>query len=241
MGFTNGQTATATVTASSPASFNSHYDKGVDISISLGGEAKSYRFASKVTGNLIEVGFEEDPGTTRSGSGAGFLDLDNGVIRVESRMARLTCTESGSCGWNRHVRLYSTLAMSGTDIQNPKDVEFLYSNISAPPGQSVYDGLLITASGDLSASGIKAREFHTAVANGMTDLQTISNWAEVSNSNCYTSSSDTATTCGTGLPKMTTNTKFVMADTGYTAPATWFEAQTSALSFTSVSADSDTP
>ncbi len=245
MGVTAGTTVVASVVASAPAAFNTHYDRGVDITVNVGGN-HHYIFGSKVAGNVIEVTYydEDKDQASKTGSGAGYLDLGNGILRVESRMDRIGCSQASSCGWNRHFRLYSTLTMNGTTPKSPKEIDFLYSNTESHTlsAQSGWDGYLITASGNLTTTGIKPRGF-TALAQGSdAAVANLSNWTETaSNGDCFTQTSTSATTCGTGIDKMSTNAKFVMAvGSSYTTPLSWFNTETG-LAFTSVSADSDTP
>ncbi len=244
MGVPSGTTVTASVIASSPAAFNTHYDRGVDINVNVGGN-HHYTFGTKVTGNVIEVTyFDEDKDYAhKTGAGAGYLDLDNGILRVESRMDRILCSQSSSCGWNRHFRIYSTLNMDGLTPKDPKEIDFIYSNVSSNTlgAQGAWDGYLITASGDLSGAGVKPRGFVTGSRSNDSQVNTLGNWSEnVSNGDCFTDTSTSATTCGTGIAKMSTNLKFVMAvSSGYTLPTNWFATE-SGLSFNSVSADSDT-
>jgi hypothetical protein len=245
MGVAAGTTVTATVTASAPAAFNTHFDKGVDITVNVGGN-HHYTFGTKVTGNIIEVTyFDEDLDQAhKTGSGAGYLDLTSGILRVESRMDRILCSQASSCGWNRHIRLYSTLTMDGLTPKQPKEIQFLYSNVSSAAlgGQSSYDGLLVTASGDLSTTGVKPRGFTTGTQASDAAVNTIGNWTEnPTSTDCFTYSSQTAGTCGAGLGKMSTNLKYVMSvGSSYTLPTSWFTTEPG-LTFTSVSADSDLP
>lgn len=245
MGVTSGTTVTASVTASAPAAFNSHYDKGVEITVNVGGN-HHYIFGSKVANNIIEVTyFDEDLDQAhKTGSGAGYLDISNGILRVESRMDRILCTQASSCGWNRHIRLYSTLTMDGTTPKVPKEVQFLYSNTESATSsaQSGWDGYLVTASGNLSTTGVKPRGFTTGSQANDGAVNTLSNWTEnPSSTDCFTYSSTSAGTCGAGLGKMTSNLKFVMAvSSGYTLPTNWFTTETG-LAFTSVNADDDVP
>ena len=244
MGVAKGFTASASVTGSSPAAFNSHYDRGFDIVANVGG-GHHYTFGTKVTGNVIEITFQDidTDVANKTGSGAGYLDLDNGILRVESRMDRLTCSDGGSCGWARHARVYATLNMDGTTPKDPKEVEFAYSNLnSAASGGGNAHGYLVTASGNLETTGIKTRGW-TTTGSGDSYANSFSHWVETdpATTNCFTKTSDTATTCGAGAAGMTTNTKFVMASgSGYTPATTWFTSN-AGLTFTSVSADSDTP
>jgi hypothetical protein len=245
MEVTSGTTVVASVTASSPAAFNTYYDRGVDIRVDVGGN-HHYTFGTKVTASAVEVTFfdEDADRAHKTGAGAGSLDLANGILRVESRMDRIGCDQSSSCGWNRHVRLYSTMTMDGVKPKDPKEIQFLYSNVSSNTlgAQSSWDGYLVTASGDLSDTGVKPRGWTTGSGANDAYVNTLANWTEnTSSTDCFTQTSQTAGTCGTGLNKMTTNAKFVMAvGSGYTIPATWFAAN-QGLKFTTVSADDDTP
>ncbi len=233
-------TFTATVTGTTPASFNSYYDKGVRIqapSISI-----DYTLGTKITGNKIEFASMEAE-TNRTGAFAGSFDTSTGELRYEGRMERIDCSTSGSCGWNRHIRIYADLAMSNGSPTSLESVSFAYSNVQAPPGQTGYGGVVVSASGN-PTTGIKARAWQatngaSATPTATSQYNTIGNWSEVTNTYCYTSSSETATTCGTGLPLFTTDPSFVLTNTSHKTTEA-FGAAYAGATYTTVDLNSDT-
>lgn len=231
---------TATVTGSSPASFNTNFSRGIVIELSA--MNMTYKLGANVTSSKIEFVSMESESATKSGATLGSLDLTTGEVRFEARMDRLNCTTSGSCGWNRHLRIYADMSMVNGDPTDIESISFGYSNISNTPGQSSLSGLLVSASGNLT-DGIKARLWQATNGSGgaptaTIQYQTVGNWVEVTNSKCYTSSSETATTCGSGIELFTTNTAFVFAGT-YTSPTAFAEAA-NGQTFTAVDLNSDT-
>lgn len=231
----------ATVTASSPASFNSNFSRG--IVIELTDMDMTYKLGANVTSSKIEFVSMETEGTSKSGATLGSLDLTTGEIRFEARMDRIDCTTSGSCGWNRHLRIYADMSLVNGDPTDVESLSFGYSNISATPGQSSFSGLLISASGNLT-DGIKARLWQATNGSGgspttKAHYATVGNWTEVTNTKCYTSSSEAATTCGAGIGLFTSSTAFVFAGT-YTSPTAFAEAA-NGLTFTTVDLNTDVP
>ena len=233
-----GTTMSVDITASAPASFNANFARGIEISMSTG---MTYRLAANVSSTQIDFISYETEGATKSGVTAGSLNMSTGEIRFEARMERIDCTTSGSCGWNRHLRIYANLAVSGGVLGALEDISFAYSNTSAPPGQSSYGGVLVTASGDLS-SGIKARLWQatdgsSGAPTGQSDYAVVGNWSELTNTKCYTESSDDAGTCGSGLARFTSGTGFVLSGT-HASPADFLAAMTG-LSYSTIDLDED--
>lgn len=224
------------VTGSKPASFNSYFDAGLVLDITGFG---TFSIGTKIAGTTIEFASFENQGSTKTGSTYGSFDQSTGVLRYESRMDRLGCLETGSCGWNRHIKMHADLTMSGSTPVDLESISFGYSNISLQSGN--YSGELVTASGNLTA-GIKARSWQGTNGSGgapasMTDLQTISKWSEVANTACYTNVSGTATTCGAGISGMSSSTAFIMTGS-YTLPMNWFNGFSGAT-FTTVDVNAD--
>jgi len=234
----------ATVTASAPASFNSYFTNGVVIDITSMG--MTFKLGTKVTGSKVEFITFETSSSTKNGATYGSMDFSTGVLRSEARMERLDCTTSGSCGWNRHIKLYSTFTMSGLTPVDMSTISFAYSNIQTTPGQSSNGGVLITASGDLT-SGIKARLWQATNGSGgasasKANTYTAANWTEVTNTKCYTSSSETASSCGAGIGGFSSNTYFLLSSSGYTTGFTdssTFLSGFSGATYTSVDPSSD--
>lgn len=115
------------------------------------------------------------------------------------------------------------------------------ANTQSTPGQSGFAGYLITASGALT-TGIKPRLWKaTDGASGApastADYTPVANWTEVTNTKCYTNASDAASTCGAGLDKFSTNSKFAFTGS-HLSPNAYFTALTG-QTFTSVNPDND--
>lgn len=236
----DGTQLSATVTASSPASFNSNYERGIIVNVP--DAEMEFKIGSKYANNKIEFITYENGGTNRTGMTAGSLDQTTGEVRFEARMERIDCTTNGSCGWNRHFRIYANMTMEGSNVGELEDISFAYTNTQAPPGQSGYGGVLITASGSLS-TGIKARLWQATDGSGgqpasQSDYTSAAKWVHVPNSKCYTSNSDAAGTCGAGIDKFSTNTHFALTG-GHSSPEDLFTS-ISSQTFTSVDPDADT-
>ncbi len=232
-------TMTVTATASKPAAFNTYFDSGISIDVPSFG---TYKVATKISGTKAEFASYEDQSTTKRGTTYGSLDSATGELRYEARMERIDCTESGSCGWNRHIKLYADLAVSGSTLGDIESISFGYSNIQDTPGQSSPGGVLITAAGNLTA-GIKARLWSATNGSGgspttRAHVQTIANWSETSNSNCYVHGSDTASTCGAGNTGMTSSVAFLLTGGSYTAASAWLTGFTGAT-FTTANVNAD--
>jgi len=237
---------TVKVTASQPASFNSHFDSGISIVIDSMG--MSYKLGTKVTGETIEfASYEATEETGETGAFAGALDTSTGVLKVEARMHRIDCETSSRCGWNRHYRLFADMAVEADgSLGTIENMEFAYADIASPPGQNAYNGILVTAKGNMT-DGIKARHWQAtsdgagAAVTAKTDYGTVSNWVEVPNTFCYTRTQDDASTCGSGDAGFTTNTYFTLyaASAGNVTSASDYFEGFDGLAFTSVSADKE--
>ena len=222
-----------TMTGSTPASFNSNYSSGVivDLSSTLG-----LTFKIAFTSNSFITSESWTDGSI--GTTAGKLDTSTGDLWYESRVERENCSTSSRCGWNRHTRIRAALTMSGTTPTGLSSLSFGYSNIQFTPAQSGLAGTLVTAKGDLT-DGIKARLWSISPGS-VTGYDTAGNWTETTNTKCYTSASETAGTCGTGLNDFSTNTKFLLHSTdGHSSVTDWLGAITG-QTFTEVDIDSDT-
>ena len=239
-GLTDGTTVTAT--ASAPASFNSHFSKGVvlDMSSSFG---LIFKIATNLEGAKTSFLTNENWSDGSIGTTAGTLDISTGDLWYESRVERMNCTTSGRCGWSRHTRIRAGLTMSGGLPTGLSSISFGYSNVQTTPGQSGFGGTLITAVGNLT-TGIKARLWQatngsSGSPSGVSDYNTVSKWVETTNTNCYTHGSETAGTCGAGLAKFSTNTNFLLNTTDtHTSVASWFGSLTG-QTFTNADIDAD--
>jgi hypothetical protein len=126
---------TLTVTGSKPASFNTYFDSGIHVTQSA--MDLDFKLAVKVTASSIEFAtYDTNAAGNKFTATAGALDLTTGVIRAESRIQRIDCPTSSSCGWNRHWRIYADMTMVNGTPDALETLSFAYSNISATPGPS---------------------------------------------------------------------------------------------------------
>jgi hypothetical protein len=214
----NPGTFTVTATATMPAAFNAHFSHGVQIDLPTYG---TFKVAANISNNTIEFITMEDqnPYTpSETGSTYGSFDRSGGDLHYEGRMYRLDCSTPSSCGWNRHIRLYAKMGIVNSAPQSLQAISFGYSNIqdAGSPG-----GVLVTAGGDLH-DGIKARLWNATNGAGgapanRAQVYTIGNWVEVANAKCFTRSSDSAGTCGSGIAGLSGNSYFLLPSVGYTA------------------------
>lgn len=228
------------VVGSSPASFNSYFERGLVITVAMGEETMVYQLGTKVSGDSIEFASYETQGAGRSGAYSASLDLKTGLLRVENRTDRLTASCGDSCGFNKHMRVYATLNMVNNEPKDLLGLEFADASLNGGDQKS---GSLVTAKGDMT-SGIKARFF--GATNGsmgqVTDesqFGTAANWVENTNTKCYTKTADDAATCGAGIDKFSSSTGFLLYGT-YTASATYF-ANYAGMKFTSIDLNSEAP
>lgn len=243
---------TLSATGSSPASFNSHYDKGVVFTVaSLG---LTFKIAANLDGDKIEFIAHENwdgasAGTSLGNTGvmAGEITKSTGVLRFEKRdeRVRASCTVS-SCGWNRHSRIIANLTMSGGSPTGLNTFEYGYSsvNVSATAigngADTSSSGIVVTGKGDLTGE-IKARYF-SASGKTTAQMQTIGQWAETTNTACASSTGiNDAADCGgeTGIANAAGGTKFMLySSVAQTTPAAWLAAFTG-FNFTSMNLDTD--
>ncbi|MBK7845081.1 MAG: hypothetical protein IPJ71_15595 [Bdellovibrionales bacterium] len=248
------ETGTITLSAvgSSPASFNSHYTKGVIFSVaSLG---LTFKIAANLDSDKIEFITHESWSGAAAGDSAGDigtmageLTKSTGVLRFEKRDERVRSDCAASrCGWNRHTRLYAVLTMSNGEPQGVTSLSYGFADIqanAATVNSSATDGYgrLITASGPLS-SGIKARLFETASSRSLAQVATVGQYSEVTNTACATSAGfDDAADCtsNTGIGNFSTNAKFtLLSSTSRTSTDSWLSTF-SGFNFTAVDLDTD--
>lgn len=232
-----------TVKATSPAEFNTNYARG--LSIVNAANNIDFKLAANVSATSLEFLALDASSANETGVTTGSLNQSTGVIRFEARTERINCTTSGRCGWNRHIRLYAdlTVATDGT-LGDIESLSFAYSNISAPPGQTGYSGVLVTASGD-NSTGFKPRLWQATNGSSgspaaASDYVPVANWVEVANTKCYLSGSDSATSCGAGLAKFSASSAFVLSTATHATPSS-YATSLAGLTFTSVNLDSDVP
>jgi len=233
----------ATLVATKPAAFNTNFQGGAVITVPSFGV---FKIAANINADKIEfITYEDQTSVTPNKSGAtyGSFDKVSGDAYFEARLERLNCTEVGSCGWNRHIRAKAKLTVSGGSPTDLQSISFAYANIQSTPGQSGFAGTLVTAGGD-STLGFKARLWQATNGSGgspasTADYTTAGNWVETTNSNCYLGSSESATTCGTGVAGFTTPPPFLMMST-YTAASTWHTTYAGASYLGAVDVNVDT-
>jgi hypothetical protein len=250
----SGSGVTITATGSAPASFNSHFEKGVVFTVaSLG---LTFKIAANITSDKVEFITNESWSGTAAGTSAGNigsmageLTKSTGVLRFEKRDERVRsdCATS-SCGWSRHTRLYAVLGMTNGSPSSLTSFSYGYSNIDVPvttlaeTANGGY-GKIITASGTLS-SGIKARFYNTSTGRSLTQMKTVGSYAETVATGCATSAGfNDATNCTseTGIGVFSSSTKFTLVpNTGspHTTPAAWLTSF-AGFNFTSVNLDTD--
>ncbi len=229
-----------TVTASSPAAFNSNFSNGVELTIGVFG---TFKMAFNITSaNQFEFMAYEDQSIispNKDGAYFGRFDGPSGKIWFEARHDRYNCSEEGSCGWSRHDRIYVECAsVSGGACNGIKKISAAASEVysGGPNGRiSTMDGELVT--------GIKARQFSASVESGIVtavDFNNPANWTEIANSKCYTASSDSGACEGiTGIGLTVGTFTFPLAS-GHTSNASWHTTMDE-LTFTSVTMDADIP
>lgn len=233
-----GTSLSTTVTGSTSPSFAPHYSHGVEISIPAA--SMTFKFATKVTGNLVEFASME----TGQGEGAfqGAFDSSTGEVWYEARMDRFdaTCSRKDrDCGWSRHIRLYADTEGTGTTATVQT-----YSGIYSDVQKSTFSGRVMTAHGT-RAEGLYVREFSNS---GGTRAQladpTHSNWV-LANSTGACIDIGAASTCtsntGLNVKSAAANGNFFMipTNTTYTTAASFLTAATG-LTFTTA-AFTDTP
>lgn len=252
MGMNNGDTMAITVTASNPAT-NSYFDRSVAMVIPGFG---TYTLMTKVSTTLIEFLAIEDQTVgqqTKEGAFAGSLNLTTGELRYEGRMDRLSCTGDSSCGWARHIRVYADLAMTDGTPTGLESIAFGMSDIqndnpSTNP-QLEYSGRIVTASGNLitgiAATGWNASDGSSGPPATLTDYNSSVNWLEVNPANpayCFTTTSETASTCGTPPALFSALTpKFIFNDGGGATTASAFKTAYSGMTFTAIDLDHELP
>lgn len=218
-----------TYTASQPAAFNANFDSGVVMSVPDFG---SFTLATKVDGNKIEfLGFEDQSTITpnKTGGYVGQFDSDSGEIRFEAMHDRYHCSESGSCGWSRHDKIYLKCASvdANGECTGVEEVHGAASNIY---NQSGFYGEIATISG-VFADGVKTRLY----TDNTETFNTPADWTEVTNTLCFSADSSTGGDCtGNSGIELPASTFHFTLFSGHTPVSTWYETAGD-LTFTSVS------
>lgn len=223
-----GGSMSITATGSSPASFNTHYDRGI---VAIVPSVGTIQLATKVSATKIEF-METDSlsANNKYGAYAASLDYSTGDLNYELRADRYSDVSDGSSGgFGRHQRVYAKVAVSGTTVTDLISVSAAQVETYNGAVQTGYGGQAITATGSL-ATGIKAR-FWSATngaggnATGTNDLSNPSKWVETANARCYTSSGPNGGGCSAGIAIPTTNAinsfPFALVGTGFTDCVSW--------------------
>ncbi len=225
--------AQITLTPSSPAAFNTNYSKGVLVDFTLTSIPMIMKIATNVSGKKQSFFTVQEWTNGQNEASAGSFDSSTGDLWYEYRDERALTSD----GWNRHARMHALMTVSGTTPTGTVSLTFANADITLTPGN--LHGMLVTESGAF-ATGLKARYWHSDPVASATEYDTVGNWTEISNSQCYTKTSETATGCGTGLAGFTTNTKFACNTTdSHITVANWGAAITG-QTFANVDVDADT-
>ncbi|MGZ3770875.1 MAG: hypothetical protein ACXVCP_12175 [Bdellovibrio sp.] len=231
---------TITSNASQPASFNTHYDAGIIMTVPNFG---IFKVATKVTGTKIEFLVLEDQNSitaNKTGSYAAAFDSSSGNLWFEARHDRFFASTTGSCGnscgWSRHIRILANMTMDAAGNPNGLvSVQGVSAALGTNTGPS-YSSDINTISGDMT-NGLKARNYANTVINSQSALADGASYTEHTNTKCYLANSSAGTGCGTGIQLTlsgTANFPFSQAGASYTSPTSWMTGLTTGLSFTTV-------
>lgn len=217
-----------TYKASRPASFNSNFQTGVEMTIPDFG---TFVLATSVEGSLTKFMGYENQGSTKTGVYLGQFDSESGEIRFEGRHDRINCNEEGSCGWTKHDRIYLKCASINSDgeCEDIQEVQGASSDIFNTPSMN---GRLATISGDFSV-GVRTRFY----SNNEGDFNDPEKWTQNASAaeQCYTLESPTAGDCSSNLGIRISGTSpffFTLYD-GYIPNDEWYQ-EIEGLSFTSI-------
>lgn len=234
-----------TANASKPASFNSHYDSGITMTIPSFG---TFKLGTKTIGTKYEfIALEDQSAVTANkyGGYAGAFDTATGELWFESRHDRFSASTSGSCGsscgWGRHLRVHAIMTTDSSG--NPTgltSIQGAYASIGVnSSGSTTYSGEVNTISGDMT-DGLKARHFYKSTSSALSDLADGSSYSESTNTKCYLTNSSSGVGCGAGIAVATSgsnNFPFSQAGASYTHPDSWVTGLSSGLTFTTVTLD----
>jgi hypothetical protein len=243
---------TLNATGTTPAVFNTHFDKGVSFTYVDGADTLTYKVAANITTNSIEFIAHESWSNGNIGVMAGSLNKITGALLFEKRDERIRSgCSTGSCGWNRHTRIGAVLTMAAGEPSGLTSLSYGYSDIqvssaalASPSVVATSGGKVITASGTLTG-GIKSRIFATTDnARTVNQMKLSANWGEVVGTGCMTGAAgiNNAANCtgNAGLPNFSAdNTKFTLLSTSaQLSPSVWLAAF-SGFTFTAVDIDVD--
>jgi hypothetical protein len=245
-------TGTLNATGTTPASFNHNFEKGVVFTFNDGSETLTFKFAANISDTSIEfIGLEDWTGGN-NGVMAGKLNKSTGELQFEKRDERISDSCSGgSCGWNRHTRLFAHLTMSGGEPSGLQSLSYAYSDLQSDKlttNPTNGFGQFISSEGSLS-SGINSRYFSNSTSNtSASGLKNHALWTETTNTKCMTNAGiDTAggSCTASGIDVFNQDTMFALFDAGITghthlSPSDWLTAYTT-FNFTAVDPNIDTP
>ena len=228
-----GSSMTLSVTGTSPAAFNTYYQRGVTMTVPNVGDMQ---LATSVSANKVEfMETEAISANSRYSAFAASLDYSTGDLRYELREDRYNDAADGnSGGFTRHQRIYAKVATSGQSVTGLISVSAAQAEAYDQSGG--FGGRAVTAKGDL-VNGIKARFWSPTAASPTqtSDLTKSSNWAETTNTRCYTNSGPNGGGCSAGIaiPNSAGADSFPFALIGasFTNSVTWADAL-GALTFT---------
>ena len=224
-----GSSMTLSVTGTSPAAFNTYYQRGVTMTVPNVGDMQ---LGTSVSTNKIEfMESEAISANSRYSSFVASLDYSTGDLRYELREDRYNDSADGSSsgGFSRHQRIYAKVATSGQSVTGLISVSAAQAETYNGSIQGGYGGRAVTASGDL-VNGIKARFWSPAGASpsATSDLLIASNWTETTNTRCYTSSGANGGGCSSGIAIPTSSGAdsfpFALIGASYTNSVTWADA-----------------
>lgn len=142
--------------------------------------------------------------------------------------------------WARHIRVYADLAMTDSTPTGLESIAFGFSDIQ----NTNFSGRIVTASGNLT-NGIKAAGWTATNPTSLADYNDKTKWGSVPEASppyCFTSSSETAGTCGAAPALFTVATpRFIFNSGGGATTAAAFKTAFAGMTFTTIDLDNELP